>query len=65
MREMTDWDATIGAWRARTCEWIFNIDTPERYDCGKPVAPGRPYCDDCHKLAYRSHAQYKKDKLAQ
>lgn len=47
MREMTDTEAVFGPHRAVLCEWTH--PTP----CRKPVEPGKAYCSECIKLAYR------------
>ena len=47
MKEMTDYMAQYGPFRAVKCEWTH----PK--PCLKPVAAGKAYCPDCMKLAYK------------
>jgi rubredoxin len=61
---MNDWDATIGTYRARKCEWFFDIDTPNERKCGKPVIPGKSYCPDCYTKAYYIPTPKKKKERA-
>ena len=50
---MNDYDATIGLWRARTCEWKDPPESDTAPECGKPPIEGRAYCPECHRKAYQ------------
>lgn len=48
MREMTDIEAVLGPYRAVLCEWTHPAP------CLQPVEPGKAYCPECMKKAYRT-----------
>lgn len=63
LKPMTDWDATHGAYRARTCEWIENIETSD--ECGAPTLKGKAYCSEHHERSYRKVKKEVADKLTE